>query len=96
MQLDLAKNSPKGAALEYWIHCMRQDLQIEVAVLDTQIRPQCARDIFVRLGVDVGRVVLVDCLYKQRHARLCAWAAGVSELADRLLGCIPPRTSRCT
>jgi dephospho-CoA kinase len=85
VKLDLPDNSPEGATLEYWIRRMSEDSQTKVAVIDTQVRPSCAREVFVRMGVRVGRVVLVDCMYAERHERLRV--RGQPELVNSQMDC---------
>ena len=58
-------------ALDAWVDRLaRNDDRVAVAVLDAQVRPRAARDALVRHGVARGAVVLVDCAYEERNARL--------------------------
>ena len=65
---------------------LREDPRVELAVLDTQIRPQDAREALRRLEVDVSRVVLVDCDHPQRHVRLRD-SRGQPDLASPAMDC---------
>ena len=58
-------------ALGEWItRLMRNEDRVAVAVLDAQVRPSAVREAFARHGVGRGNVVLVDCGFEERNARL--------------------------
>jgi len=58
-------------ALDEWVRCLAQNEdRVAVAVLDAQVRPRAALDTLARHGVARGSVVLVDCEYAERNARL--------------------------
>ena len=58
-------------ALDEWISRLaRNDDRVAVAVLDASVRPRAARDALARHGIARGAVVLVDCAYAERNARL--------------------------
>jgi adenylylsulfate kinase-like enzyme len=58
-------------ALEAWVaRLARNDDGVAVAVLDASVRPRAARDALARHGVARAAVVLVDCDYAERNARL--------------------------
>jgi energy-coupling factor transporter ATP-binding protein EcfA2 len=58
-------------ALDAWVaRLARNDDRVAVAVLDAQVRPRAARDALARHGILRGAVVLVDCAYAERNARL--------------------------
>jgi len=65
-----------GAAFQAWAlgewvsRLVRNDDGVRVAVLDASVRPSAVRDAFARHGVSRGGVVLVDCEYEERNARL--------------------------
>jgi hypothetical protein len=59
---------------------------VSVAVLDAQVRPSAALDALARHGVVRGRVVLVDCGYAERNARLRG-PRGQPELATADMDC---------
>ena len=61
----------QGWALDEWIaQLTRNEDGVALAVLDAQVRPSAVREAFARHGVVRGRVVLVDCGYAERNARL--------------------------
>jgi adenylylsulfate kinase-like enzyme len=58
-------------ALEVWVERLaRNDDRVAVAVLDASVRPRAALDALARHEVARGAVVLVDCGYAERNARL--------------------------
>jgi adenylylsulfate kinase-like enzyme len=58
-------------ALGEWVARLARNADgVRVAVLDAQVRPRAARGALARHGVQVGGVVLVDCDYAERNARL--------------------------
>lgn len=58
-------------ALDQWVaRITSSDDAGSVAVLDAQVRPSDAHKAFTRFGVTRGSVVLVDCDYPERNARL--------------------------
>ena len=60
----------QDAMLEHWVkHALGQST-LELAVLDTQIRPHRALAMLRRLGIVVYQVVLVECEQNEREARL--------------------------
>lgn len=73
---EIAANFGDGAAwqawaLDQWVRrLVRNDDGAALAVLDAQVRPHAALDALRRHGVECGRVVLVDCAYDERNARL--------------------------
>jgi predicted kinase len=88
----------QDAILEHWVRHALDQPAVELAVLDTQIRPQKALAILQRLGIEVYQVVLVECEQDEREARLCgpraqpelvnaqmeSWAAYLRGQADAL------------
>ena len=88
----------QDAILEHWAKHALDQSALELAVLDTQIRPQKALAMLRRLGIAVYRVVLVECEQDEREARLCGpraqpelanpqmenWAAYMRGQADAL------------
>jgi energy-coupling factor transporter ATP-binding protein EcfA2 len=58
-------------ALDTWVaRLARNDDRLAVAVLDASVGPRAARDALARHGIARGAVVLVDCAYAERNARL--------------------------
>jgi energy-coupling factor transporter ATP-binding protein EcfA2 len=77
----------QAAILKYWISQVRDDKgQIELAVLDTQIRPHRAREALNRAMVAYSEIVLVDCDPARRNARLRG-ERGQPELANAQMDC---------
>jgi len=62
--------SAQDAILEYWVKHALGVPAVELAVLDTQIRPHKAHALLQRLGIAVHQVVLVECEQPEREARL--------------------------
>ena len=60
----------QDAILEHWVKRALDQPAIELAVLETQIRPHKAQAMLRRLGVAVHQVVLVECEQSEREARL--------------------------
>jgi hypothetical protein len=58
-------------ALDEWMARLARNADgVRVAVLDAQVRPRAARDAMARHGIRAGGVVLIDCDYDDRNARL--------------------------
>lgn len=85
--------------LRYWIsHLSQPENGIELAVLDTQIRPHVAIEVLSQSAVEYAQIVLVDCDPVKRNERLCmqrnqpdlanprmdCWAAYLRGQADAL------------
>ena len=85
--------------LRYWISHLRQaETGIELAVLDTQIRPHRALEVLSQTGIQHAQIVLVDCDPAKRNerlhvdrdqpelasARMDCWAAYLRGQADAL------------
>jgi energy-coupling factor transporter ATP-binding protein EcfA2 len=60
----------QDALLDHWAKHALERPGIELAVLETQIRPHKAQAMLRRLGVAVQQVVLVECEQTEREARL--------------------------
>ena len=57
--------------LRYWISQLsQQETRIELAVLDTQIRPHRALEVLHQAGIVYTQIVLVDCDPVKRNERL--------------------------
>jgi dephospho-CoA kinase len=57
--------------LRYWVSQLSQEkTKIELAVLDTQIRPHRAREVLNQVGILYAQIVLVDCDPIKRNERL--------------------------
>ncbi|HEX3101788.1 MAG TPA: hypothetical protein VHQ01_08355 [Pyrinomonadaceae bacterium] len=69
---ETAEPSDKQARiLSHWISKFREeDIRVEVAVLDTQIRPHIAQGVLDHAGVEFSQIVLVDCDPAIRNERL--------------------------
>lgn len=73
--------------LRYWISYFRQsETEIELAVLDTQIRPHLALEVLHQASVVYAEIVLVDCDPVKRNERLCT-DRGQPELANPQMDC---------
>jgi dephospho-CoA kinase len=85
--------------LRYWISHLREaETGIELAVLDTQIRPHRALEVLSQTGIQHAQIVLVDCDPAKRNerlhvdrdqpelasARMDCWAAYLRGQADAL------------
>lgn len=75
VKLDAPKDTePTDAQVEilrYWIsHLSANEKTVELAVLDTQIRPHRALEVLNRSGVVHAEIVLVDCDPAKRNERL--------------------------
>ena len=78
---------PQADILRYWISQLSQpETEIELAVLDTQIRPQRALEVLSEATIDHAQIVLVDCEPTKRNARLHA-ARAQPELANPQMDC---------
>ena len=74
-------------ALDQWMNRLaRNDEGAALAVLDAQVRPHAALEAMRRYDVARGRVVLIDCDYAERNARLRG-ARGQPELATPDMDC---------
>jgi len=73
--------------LRYWISHLRQrETGIELAVLDTQIRPHRALEVLDQAAIEYAQIVLVDCDPVKRNERLRI-ARGQPELANAQMDC---------
>ena len=60
----------QDAILSHWVAHVLSDNRIELAVLDTQIRPHRARALLSRLGITTNQIVLVECEQEEKNERL--------------------------
>jgi predicted ATPase len=60
----------QDAILSHWVKHVLSENGIEVAVMDTQIRPHRARALLSRLGVTRSQIVLAECRQEERNERL--------------------------
>jgi energy-coupling factor transporter ATP-binding protein EcfA2 len=73
--------------LRYWIsHLSQPENGIELAVLDTQIRPHRAMEVLSQAAIDYAQIVLVDCDPVKRNERL-HMDRGQPELANPRMDC---------
>ena len=73
--------------LRYWIsHLSQLETGIELAVLDTQIRPHLALEVLSQAAIDYAQIVLVDCDPVKRNERL-HMGRGQPELANTRMDC---------
>jgi len=73
--------------LRYWIAQLSQpETGIELAVLDTQIRPHRALEVLSQAAIDHAQIVLVDCDPVKRNERL-NMERGQPELANPRMDC---------
>jgi ABC-type arginine transport system ATPase subunit len=73
--------------LRYWIsHLSQAETGIELAVLDTQIRPLRALEVLNQAAVEYAQIVLVDCDSLKRNDRL-HMDRGQPELANPQMDC---------
>lgn len=73
--------------LRYWIsHLSQSETGIELAVLDTQIRPHRALEVLNQSAIDYAQIVLVDCDPVKRNERLQV-DRGQPELANTRMDC---------
>jgi len=90
---------PHVGVLRYWItQLSREKTEIELAVLDTQIRPHRAREVLDQAEIMYTQIVLVDCdpikrnerLHRERcqpelaNSQMDCWAAYLRGQADAL------------
>ncbi|MBO0797794.1 MAG: hypothetical protein J2P31_03145, partial [Blastocatellia bacterium] len=77
----------QSAILRYWItELSQEDGKVELAVLDTQIRPHRAIEVLSQAGITQREIVLVDCDQVKRNARLHG-ARRQPELANAQMDC---------
>jgi dephospho-CoA kinase len=83
----LAPADRQAEKLRYWIsHLSQPETGIELAVLDTQIRPHVAMKVLNQAAVDHVQIVLVDCEPVKRNERL-RMERGQPELANPQMDC---------
>lgn len=85
---EIASSSDRqGDILRYWVSHLRQaETGIELAVLDTQIRPHRALELLGEAAIEYAQIVLVDCDPVKRNQRLHA-DRGQPELASPRMDC---------
>lgn len=60
----------QDAILYHWVTQVLNEDGIDVAVMDTQIRPHRARALLSKLGITRSQIVLVECRQEERNKRL--------------------------
>ena len=84
---ETGSTDPQSNILRYWISYLGQsETGIELAVLDTQIRPHRALEVLSEAAVDYAQIVLVDCDPVKRNERLHI-DRGQPELANPRMDC---------
>lgn len=74
-------------ALDRWFgRLTRNEDRVKLAILDAQVRPSTVHEALRRYGIERGKVVLVDCAYAERNARLRN-QRGQPELATAVMDC---------
>jgi len=82
-----ASTDRQADILRYWIsHLSRPETGIELAVLDTQIRPHRALEVLSQAAINYAQIVLVDCEPGKRNERLRI-DRGQPELASPQMDC---------
>ena len=80
-------SDPQADILRYWIsHLSQAETGIELAVLDTQIRPHRALEVLSQAAINYAQIVLVDCDPAKRNDRL-HMDRGQPELASARMDC---------
>ena len=78
---------PQSDVLRYWIsHLSQAETGLELAVLDTQIRPHRALEVLSQAAINYAQIVLVDCEPGKRNERLRI-DRGQPELASPQMDC---------
>jgi hypothetical protein len=78
---------PQADVLRYWISQLSEaETGIELAVLDTQIRPHRALEVLSQAAITYAQIVLVDCDPEKRNERL-HMDRGQPELANARMDC---------
>lgn len=77
----------QASILTYWLsHQRNLERRIDLALLDTQIRPHRAREVLRETGILHSEIVLIDCDPEKRNARLHR-ERGQPELANPQMDC---------
>ena len=87
VKLDTDSADRQSDILRYWIsHLSQPETGIELAVLDTQIRPHRALEVLAQAAIEYAQIVLVDCDPVKRNERL-HMERGQPELANPQMDC---------
>ncbi len=87
VKIEEASTDRQADKLLYWISHLRQaETGIELAVLDTQIRPHRAQEVLSQAAINYAQIVLVDCDPVKRNERLHL-ERGQPELANHQMDC---------
>lgn len=71
VQIEAGSADKQADTLRYWIsHLSQPETRIELAVLDTQIRPHRALEVLNQAAIEYAQIVLVDCEPVKRNERL--------------------------
>jgi NTP hydrolase family protein len=84
---DARSTDRQADVLRYWLSQLSQpETEIELAVLDTQIRPHRALEVLSEAAINNAQIVLVDCEPVKRNERL-HMDRGQPELANPQMDC---------
>jgi len=87
IESDAGSADRQADILRYWIsHLSQPESGIELAVLDTQIRPHRALEVLSEAAINCAQIVLVDCDPVKRNERL-HMDRGQPELANPRMDC---------
>jgi len=87
IESDEVSTDLQAEILRYWISQLsRTEKGIELAVLDTQIRPHRALEVLSQTAINYAQIVLVDCDPVKRNERL-RMERGQPELASSQMDC---------
>ena len=88
VQIEKADSTdPQAEVLRYWIaQLSHPETDLELAVLDTQIRPHRALEVLSEAAIHYVQIVLVDCDPVKRNERL-HMERGQPELANPRMDC---------
>ena len=87
VKIESGGSDQQADVLRYWIsHLSEAETGIELAVLDTQIRPHRALEVLHDAAIENAQVVLVDCEPVKRNERLHL-ARSQPELANPRMDC---------
>lgn len=87
VKIESDENDRQATVLSYWISQLSgPELELDLAVLDTQIRPHIALEVLSEAAIDYAQIVLVDCDPVKRNERL-VMDRGQPDLANPRMDC---------